>query len=169
MESRVHVTKEEGGVAVDPTKYRSIIRSLYYLINTRPYLEYAVGIMSRFMESPKECHFKAIKLILRYIKGTVNFGLFYQKGGDRKVLGYNDSSHGVDLDDRKGTTRIVFYYSRNLIIWCSSKQRTVALLSCEADFMAATEASCQALQLRNLLVDLTGLKVECVKIRVDNR
>lgn len=62
------------------------------------------------MEVPKETHFKAVKQILRYIKGTKNYGLVYKKGGDRKLVGYNDSSHGMDLDDRKGTTGTIFYF-----------------------------------------------------------
>ena len=154
---------------MNATEYRRLIGSLRYLIHTRPDLGYSVGVVSRYMESPKESHLKAVKQILRYVKGTVNYGLKYKKGGDGKVIGYSDSSHGMDQDDRRGTTGTVFYYSGNPITWSSQKQSTVALSSCEAEFMAATSAACQSLWLRSLLSDLTGSDAECVKLFVDNK
>ncbi|KAI3739706.1 hypothetical protein L2E82_30117 [Cichorium intybus] len=169
MEQRLGITKDEEGIPVDATNYRRIIGSLRYLTHRRPDISYSVGVVSRFMESPKESHLKAVKHILRYIKGTVDYGLVYKKGGDRKLVGFSDSSYGTDLDDRKGTTGTVFYFSGKIISWSSQKQQTVALSSCEAEFMATTEAACQALWLRSLLKDLTGWKEEIVKLYVDNR
>ncbi|KAM0001541.1 putative RNA-directed DNA polymerase [Helianthus debilis subsp. tardiflorus] len=168
MHHKLKLTKEGEGKEVDPTLYRRLIGSLRYLIHTRPDISYSVGVVSRFMEKPKENHLLAVKHILRYIKGSVHYGLKYRSGGDGKLLGYSDSSFGTDLVDRRGTTGTVFYLSNNLITWSSQKQRTVALSSCEAEFMVATEAACQALWLRNLVSELTGKKAECVKILVDN-
>ncbi|KAJ9561720.1 hypothetical protein OSB04_006880 [Centaurea solstitialis] len=162
MEPRLNLSEDEGGVPVNTTEYR-------YLVHTRPDLGYSVGVVSRYMEAPKESHLKAVKQILRYIKGTICYGLVYHKGGDGRLLGYRDSSHGADPDDCKGTSGMAFYFSGNLITWSSQKQRIVALSSCEAEFMAATSAACQALWLRNLLVDLTGWEAQCVKLCVDNK
>ncbi|XP_051120421.1 secreted RxLR effector protein 161-like [Andrographis paniculata] len=142
-------------------EYGRLIGSLRYITHTRPDLGYSEGVVSRYMASPKESHYKAVKQILRYIKGMMSYGLFYRKGGNGRLHGYSDCSHGMDLDDRKGTTGMTFYFSGNLITWCSQKQRTVALSSCEAEFKAATSAACQALWLRNLLVDLTGWEAQC--------
>lgn len=75
----------------------------------------------------------------------------------------------MDLDDRRGTTGTLFYFSDNLVTWSSQKQQTVALSSCEAEFMAATSAACQAVWLRNLLKDLTGWESSSVKLYVDNK
>ena len=110
-----------------------------------------------------------MKNILRYVKGTVHYGLIYKKGGNGKLIGYSDSSHGMDRNDGKGTTGTVFYLSGNPITWCSQKQRTVALSSCESEFMAATSAACQALWLRGLLKELTGWEVRSIKLLVDNK
>ncbi|KAJ0828650.1 putative RNA-directed DNA polymerase [Helianthus annuus] len=166
MTPKKKVTKDEDGEDVDPTLYRKIIGSLRYLIHTRPDLSYSVGAMSRFMQSPKQSHFAAVKQILRYVRGTVGYGLKYSGGGDGKLTGYSDSSFSTD--DGRGTTGMAFYYSNNLITWCSQKQKTVALSSCEAEFMAATSAACQALWLRNMISELIGREAQKVKLLVDN-
>ncbi|KAI3736061.1 hypothetical protein L6452_15593 [Arctium lappa] len=169
MEPKLNLTKDEKGVPVNATRYRRLIGSLRYLIHTRPDLGYPVGVVSRYMESPRESHLQAVKQILRYIKGTVNHGLVYRQGGNGELVGYNDNNHGMDRDDGKGTTGMAFYFSGNLITWCSQKQRTVALSSCESEFMAATSAACQALWLRSLLQDLISSEVKRVKLYVDNK
>ncbi|KAK9076273.1 hypothetical protein SSX86_004606 [Deinandra increscens subsp. villosa] len=168
MEHKLQLTKDDDGKPVDPTFYRQLIGSLRYLVHTRPDLGYSVGVVSRFMENPKETHLAAVKHILRYIKGTIYNGLIYEAGGDAKLVGYSDSSFGCDKEDGRSTTGTIFYYSGNVITWTSQKQRTVALSSCQAEYMAATEAACQALWLRNLLSEITGEQPPCVELRVDN-
>ncbi|GJS59773.1 uncharacterized mitochondrial protein-like protein [Tanacetum coccineum] len=107
------------------------------------------------------------KMILRYLKGITSFGIKYKRGNDMRLVGY--SSHNVDIDDGRSTTRHVFYLGTSPITWCSQKQTTVALSSCEAEFMAATAAACQAIWLRDLLAKVTGLERQKVIIRVDNK
>ncbi|XP_021979282.1 uncharacterized mitochondrial protein AtMg00810-like [Helianthus annuus] len=143
MNPKPQLTKDEAGKEVDPTEYRRIIGSLRYLIHTRPDLSYLVGVVSKFMQTPNESHYAAVKQIVRYLKGTTSYGLRYAKGGDGQLIGYSDSSHGTDVQDRRGTTGMAFYYSGNLITWASQKQQTVAQSSCEAEFMAAASAACQ--------------------------
>ncbi|KAD6453258.1 hypothetical protein E3N88_07963 [Mikania micrantha] len=168
MDQKLQLTKDESGKDVNATDYRRVIGSLIYLINTRPDLSFSVGVASKFMQSPKESHQNVVKQILRYLKGTVSYGLKYRKGGDGQLVGYSDSSHGTDIEDRRGTTGMAFYLSGNLITWSSQKQKTVALSSCEAEFMAATSAACEALWLRNLVADLTGNEAQKVVLLVDN-
>ncbi|KAD4586296.1 hypothetical protein E3N88_23897 [Mikania micrantha] len=168
MDPKLKLTKDEQGECVDSTEYRRLIGSLRYLLHTRPDLSYPVGVLSRYMEKPKISHYQAMKQVLRYVKGTSEYGLRYETGGDGRLIGYSDSSHASDLDDRKGTTGMVFYLGSNLITWVSQKQQTVALSSCEAEFMAATAAATQALWLRNLISDLLGEKPQQVVLLVDN-
>lgn len=78
MEPRQKLSKESKTPPVDPTYYLSIVGSLRYLIHTRPDICYAVGIVSRFMESPTSKHLAAVKHILRYVQGTINFGCSYR-------------------------------------------------------------------------------------------
>ncbi|KAD4179873.1 hypothetical protein E3N88_28464 [Mikania micrantha] len=82
---------------------------------------------------------------------------------------FSDSSLLADCDDGKGTTGLVFYFDDGPISWCSQKQPTVALSSCESEFMAATMAACQAIWLQGLLAEITGASEEMIIIRVDNK
>lgn len=76
----LHLTKTGATPGIDATSYRSIVGSLRYLVNTWPDLAYSVGYVSRFMEAPREEHMTAVKRILRYIAGTINWGVFYEEG-----------------------------------------------------------------------------------------
>ena len=127
-----------------------MIGCLRYLFHTRPDLAYSVGVASRFMEKPTVLHLKVVKQIFRYLKGTINFGLVYtQEGKDETLSGYSDSDLALDVVARKSTGGMVFYLNDNLVSWCSQKQKTVALSSCESEFMAATAAAKQNLWLRS--------------------
>ncbi|KAJ9567257.1 LOW QUALITY PROTEIN: hypothetical protein OSB04_003223 [Centaurea solstitialis] len=159
------LSKDEEGTPVNTTEYRSLIGSLQYLTLTRPDISFAVGMVSRYMESPT----KSFAGGKTHLKGMLHYGLKYRKGGDKELIGYSDSSHAGDLDDRRSTTGLVFYFSGTPIAWCSQKQKTVALSSCEAEFMVATVAACQAVWLRGLLTDLTGWAPKEVVLRVDNK
>lgn len=164
------LTKDEGGTMIDATQYKSLIGGLRYLVHTRPDIAYSVGIVSRYMERPTKVHMNAVKRILRYIKGTLQYGLIYSKEKEGNVLiGYSDSDLGGDLDDGKSTGGVVFYLDESIITWVSQKQRCVALSSCEAEFMAATSAACQGIWLRNVLTQITGEDMGPVTLCIDNR
>nr|GEY83615.1 ribonuclease H-like domain, reverse transcriptase, RNA-dependent DNA polymerase [Tanacetum cinerariifolium] len=162
------LVKAEDGNSVDATHYRSLIGSLKYLLHTRPDLSYSVGLLSRFMQDPKDHHLKAVKQVIRYIKVTKEHGIIYKKEGDCRIICYSDSSYGINTDQGKGTTGIVFYFGESPITWCTQKQPIVALSSCESEFMAATGAACQALWLKRLLSELTGWEEERITLKVDN-
>nr|GEZ19163.1 ribonuclease H-like domain, reverse transcriptase, RNA-dependent DNA polymerase [Tanacetum cinerariifolium] len=108
------------------------------------------------------------KQVIRYIKGTKEHGIIYKKEGGCKITGYSDSSYGINTNQRKGTTGIVFYFGESLITWCTQKQPIVELSSCELEFMAATGAACQALWLKRLLSELTGWEEKRITLKVDN-
>ncbi|XP_042755644.1 secreted RxLR effector protein 161-like [Lactuca sativa] len=154
---------------VNATLYRRLVGSLRYLVHTRPDISYNIRVMSRYMQYPKHNHYAVVKHILKYVKGTTEHGLVYRKGGDGKLIGYSDSSYSNDRGDGRGTTRVAYYYLGNLITWTSQKQKTVALSSCEAEYIAATAAACQGLWLRNLFSDLVGKKSQKVKLFIDNQ
>ena len=151
MEPKTHLHKDEKGHPVDASEYRRIIGCLRYLLHTRPDLSFAVGMASRFMERPTVMHHKAVKQTLRYLKGTMHYGLVYGRGGGaEEITGFTDSDMAGDMDDRKSTSGMAFYVNKCLVAWNSQKQKTVALSSCEAEFMAATAVACHALWLRSL-------------------
>ena len=171
MDSGLKLEKSERERDIDATGYRKIIGCFRYLLHTRPDLSYCVGVLSRYMQCPKESHGNAKKQCLRYLKGTTSYGLTFEKTRQNasKLIGYSDSSQNVDPDDGRSVTWHIFYLGRSPITWCSQKQDTVALSSCEAEFMAATEAARQAIWLQDLLGEITGAVYNKTVIRIDNR
>ncbi|KAL8087732.1 hypothetical protein AgCh_037766 [Apium graveolens] len=156
--------------SVNPTLFKSLVRSLRYLTFTRPDIMYAVGLVSRYMEKPKQDHFMAAKRILRYIKGTLDHGLFYTYSQDSKLVGYSDSDYGGDLDDGKSTSGYAFHIGSAIFSGSSKKQQTIALSTCEAEYMAAAAAcACQAMWLGYVLGKLNLVEEGPVKIYVDNK
>ncbi|XP_024014585.1 uncharacterized protein LOC112088509 [Eutrema salsugineum] len=146
MEFGLNMTKgQQRKPDIDATMDQRHIDCLRYLLHTRPDLSFAVGVLSRYMQAPKESHGRVMKQILRYIQGTLAYSLKFKKGGSKKLIGYSDSSHNVDPDGGRSTTGHVFYFGDTPISWCSQKQDRVPLSSCEAEFMAATEADKQAI------------------------
>nr|GEV78412.1 ribonuclease H-like domain, reverse transcriptase, RNA-dependent DNA polymerase [Tanacetum cinerariifolium]GEX67949.1 ribonuclease H-like domain, reverse transcriptase, RNA-dependent DNA polymerase [Tanacetum cinerariifolium]GEX96225.1 ribonuclease H-like domain, reverse transcriptase, RNA-dependent DNA polymerase [Tanacetum cinerariifolium] len=115
MDSGTRLTKVTEGTMVNSTEYRSLIGCLRYLLHTRPDLSYSVGLLSCFMQEPREKHMKAIRQVLRYIKGTKGYGITYMHNEGNKIHGFNDSSYGVNTQEGKGTTKIIFYYGESPI------------------------------------------------------
>lgn len=137
--------KAEDEKTIDKTFYKQMVRCLMYATDTRPDIMYSVSQVSRFMENPRELHLLAIKRILHYLKGTNNFGLFYQKGGNKELTGYTDNGYTSDVEDRKCTFRYVFMMSMAAISWSSKKQLVVSLSTIEASFIVAATNSCHAI------------------------
>jgi hypothetical protein len=170
MEERLRLSRDSTAEEVDATLYNRIVGSLRYLIHTRPDLTYAVGYVSRFLERPTEEHLQAVKKILRYIAGTLQYGLRYgRRTGTTRLVGYCDSDLAGDIDTRKSTTGALFFLGKSLVSWQSLKQRVVALSSCEAEYIAATTAATQAIWMARLLGELLGRKLEVVELKVDSK
>lgn len=168
MENRLKLTKNTGEI-VEATKYRSIIGSLRCLVNTRPDIAYAVGVVSRFMEAPVKEHWATVKQILRYLKGTLGHGCTFRAGRGDTLVGFSDSDHAGDPNDRKSTTGLVFFLGDSVITWSSQKQKIVAMSSCEAEYIAAATTATQAVWLSRLVAEMLSGEVQKVKMRVDNK
>lgn len=170
MEERLKLSRDSTAEEVDTTEYRRIVGSLRYLVHTRPDLAFAVGYVSRFMQRPTAEHQQAVKRILRYVAGTSDYGLHYPRcPGAEHFIGYSDSDLAGDIDTSKSTTGTMFFLRMCLVSWQSVKQQVVALSSCEAEYIAATTASTQALWLARLLGDLLGKEAQAVELRVDSK
>jgi len=127
MEQNSKLLPGRPDLAKDVTKFRSIVGSLRYLVNTRPDIAFSVGMVSRFMESPTTEHWAAIKRIVRYVAGTSEYGCRFvsRTFANLKLLGYSDSDHAGDLEKRKSTSGVVFFLNGNVVTWTSQKQRVV--------------------------------------------
>ncbi|KAG7547780.1 Reverse transcriptase RNA-dependent DNA polymerase [Arabidopsis suecica] len=96
MEMGLSLSKAEDEKEIDATSYRKNVGCLRYLLHTRPYLSFCVGILSRYMQSPRESHGAAMKQVLRYLKGTTSLGLCFERMSLPKLIGYSDSSHNIE-------------------------------------------------------------------------
>ncbi|OIT28784.1 retrovirus-related pol polyprotein from transposon tnt 1-94, partial [Nicotiana attenuata] len=169
MNQKEKLRKDDGAEKVDESYFRSIIGCLMYLTATRPDILYAVSVLSRFMHCPSEVHLKAAKRVVRYIKGTINYGVKFHRSRNMELFGYSDSDWGGSLDDMKSTSGYCFSLGSRMFSWCSKKQDTVAQSTAQAEFVAATAAVNQALWLREILVDLHMEPRKSTEVFVDNQ
>eukprot|EP00253_Pinus_taeda_P033053 PITA_33053 len=153
---------------VDPFLYRQLIGSLMYLVNTRPYICYVVNTLSQVMVEPNRAHWVATKHVLRYILGTIEHGILYTRGNDIKLSGFTDADWTGSSVNRKNTTGYGFNIGSGMTSWCSRKQKSVAMSSAEAEYMAASTTSCEAIWLRKLLANLFRGRMEATRIMCDN-
>ena len=140
------------------------------MTHTRPDLLYSVDLLSRYMETPTSDHLSVADRILRYVKGTLDFGLIYLKFQIQDALvGYSESDFAGNVDDGRSTSGHVFFMGSSIVSWGSMKQKTEALSSCEAEYIAATLATCQGVSLHRLISELKGVQQMPMKLLVDNK
>ncbi|GKU93862.1 hypothetical protein SLEP1_g7421 [Rubroshorea leprosula] len=154
IELGLKLVRNPGGMEINSTLYKQIVGSLMYLTATRLDIMHAVSLISRYMNCPKEVHLLATKRILRYLQGTVEYGLFYENGEKSNLFGFTDSDFARDLDDRKSTSGYVFIMGTTAISWTSREQSIVTLSTTEAEFVAATTCDFQAIWLRKVPEEL---------------
>ncbi|CAI8599383.1 unnamed protein product [Vicia faba] len=106
---------------VDATSYKQLVGCLMYLTVTRPDMMYVVCLISRFMDKPREEHMQITKRVLRYLRGTLDFGLFYKRESDSIPKVYTDSDYAGVIDDMKCMSGYVFLLSKAIVCWSSRK------------------------------------------------
>ncbi|XP_014499939.1 uncharacterized protein LOC106760988 [Vigna radiata var. radiata] len=168
----IRLEKDPEEDVVDPTEYRRMVGSLRYLCNTRPDISFSVGLVSRYMQNPRLSHLNAIKRILRYLKGTSCYGILLPRcgsGEEVRVTAYTDTDWCGDKSDRRSTVGYVFFLNGAPISWNSMKEPVVALSSCEAEYIAVCEATCQAAWISSLMKELKIEGGEKIRLLVDNK
>ncbi|CAJ2642245.1 unnamed protein product [Trifolium pratense] len=121
----------------------------------------------KYMERPTEIHLAAVKRIMRYLKGTLELGIWYRRNEKLTLVGWSDSDYAGDLDDRKSTSGYVYMLGSSAVSWSSKKKAIVTLSTTEAEFVAAASCACQGIWLRRILAELGQLQ-ECTIIKCDN-
>lgn len=162
------IDMDDGGERVDETFYKQIIGSLMYITNTRPDLQFSVSLLSRFMSKPTQLHVQAAKRVLRYLRGTVDFGIWYKRGGSGEIQVYTDSDFAGDVESRKSTSGYVFLMDDAAVAWLSKKQPIVTLSTTEAEYVAASICACQAVWFKRVLEELGHRVREGTIIWCDN-
>jgi hypothetical protein len=162
----LHSSKSE---LVDPTLYRHLIDSLMYLVNTRPDICFVVNSLSQFMVEPRRVDWVVVKHVLRCLKGTVDYGLDYERGDGVRSIGYTESDWAGCVVDRKSTSGCYFRLGSTIVSWFSRTQKSVDLSYAKAEYMATNQASCEAIWLRKLLVGIFGVQMRPTVIYCDNQ
>ena len=151
--------------------YQSAIGSLMWpAVHTRPDISYSVGVLSRYCSNPGPTHIQLVKQIFRYLAGTLTIGLTFSAASLDELIGYTDSDWAGTVDGRKSTGGYVWMLSGCPISHQSKQQPTVALSSCEAEYMAITEAGKEALWCSRFLEALGHRRPDqLADLRADNK
>ena len=154
----------------DISLYQQAIGCLTYAATTtRPDIAAAVSCLSQYMSRPSTEHWIGVKRVLRYLRGTSNYGLRFAACTVNELVGYSDSDWAGDVDTRRSTSGYSFFLGASLISWSSKRQPTVAKSSTEAEYVALSAAAQEAIWLRRLLIDLRSPSVHPTVINEDNQ
>ena len=121
INSILNLLSNESSELVDMTQYIQIIRSLMYLTNTRPNICFVVNTLSQFLVKPRWVHLIAAKHVMRYLKGTIDLGLYYGRDHDYKLYGYTDLDWVGSSTVRKRTSCGCYCLGSAMISWFSKK------------------------------------------------
>lgn len=136
--------------------YREAIGSLLYLsVVSRPDLTYTVNVLSQVLENPLVKHWNMVKRVFKYLKGTLQLGILYDSNSNRELEAFSDADYAGDIATRRSTSGSVFKYCGGAIAWTSAKQRSVALSTTEAEFVAASEATKELIWLKRLFSEIS--------------
>ena len=167
------------------TRYRSVIMKLSYLAQqTRADLMYAVNVLAQYQEKPTDNEWKAMVHILRYLKGTWDFGLYYrtQSNDDKLSLitnkdifpssrepeGYADASFANE-ENRKSRSGYLFFMAGAIVTWCSKKQPVISVSSTESELYSLSESTREGIWIRRLLKELQQNLPKATMMNQDNR
>jgi len=111
----VKLSVDERDLVEDTTMYRHIVGSLIYMTITRPNLSYAVGVVSQFMQTPQKPHLDAMRCILKYIKHTLQCGIFYEAKSQLQVHGYTDANWAGSVSNKRSTSGFMFFFGSGVV------------------------------------------------------
>ncbi|KAI5337779.1 hypothetical protein L3X38_017050 [Prunus dulcis] len=160
--------REDGSDPADESLFRKIVGSLLYLTATRPDIMFSACLLARFMHNPSKMHYGAAKRVLRYIQGTIDYGIEYVTGKSALLVGYCDSDWSGSEEDMKSTSGYAFSFGSGAFSWASVKQHSVALSTAEAEYVSAAEATSQAIWLRFVLEDFGEEQTTATTVFCDN-
>ncbi|GKC03677.1 retrovirus-related pol polyprotein from transposon TNT 1-94 [Tanacetum coccineum] len=145
MVEKSKLDEDTQGKAVDPTHYRGMVGTLMYLTSSRPDLVYDVCMCARYQARPTEKHLHAVKRIFRYLRGTVNRGLWYSKDSAIALTAFADADHAGCQDTRRSTSGSMQLLGDRLVSWSSKRQKSAAISSTEAEYIPLSGCCAQVL------------------------
>ncbi|GJS35358.1 retrovirus-related pol polyprotein from transposon TNT 1-94 [Tanacetum coccineum] len=145
MVEKSKLDEDKEGKAVDPSHYHGMIGTLLYLTASRPDLQFAICMCARYQARPTEKHLNAVKRIFRYLKGTVHRGLWYPKDSSIALTAFADADHAGCQDTCRSTSGSIQLLGDRLVSWSSKRQKSIAISSTEAEYIALSGCCAQVL------------------------
>ncbi|GJS59041.1 retrovirus-related pol polyprotein from transposon TNT 1-94 [Tanacetum coccineum] len=167
MVEKSKLDEDAQGTAVDPTHYRRMIGTLMYL-TARPDLTFVVCMCARYQAKTTEKHLHAMKRIFKYLRKTVNRGLWYPKDSSIALIAYADADYAGCQDTRRSTSGCMQLLGDKLVSWSSKRQKSTAISSTEAEYIALSGCCAQVLWMRSQLTDY-GLGFNKIPMYCDNK
>lgn len=158
-------SKEE----VNATICRKLVISLMYPMNTRLDMCYAVNQLRKAMVRPTKLYWKASKHVLRYLRGTTKYGLWFRQAEGVRLQGFTNSYWVRSPSNKKSTSGVIFNIGSTTLSWYNRKQRSVSLSSTEVEYIVASQATCQEIWTRKVLVGLFSQEMDLTMIYCDNQ
>ncbi|GJX95157.1 retrovirus-related pol polyprotein from transposon TNT 1-94 [Tanacetum coccineum] len=168
MVEKSKLDEDKEGKAVDLSHYRSMIGTLLYLTASRPDLQFVICMCARYQARPTEKHLHAVKRIFRYLKGIVNWGLWYLKDSSITLTAFADADHADCQDTRRSTSGSMQFLGDRLVSWSSKRQKSFAISSTETEKIAMSGSFAQILWMRSQLTDY-GLGFNKIPMYCDNK
>ncbi|WVZ82160.1 hypothetical protein U9M48_029453 [Paspalum notatum var. saurae] len=168
VDTQTKLSEDAGPPVADPTAYRSLAGALQYLTFTRPDITYAVQQVCLHMHDPREPHLTALKPLLRYLRGTVDYGLLLHRSSSADLVVYTDADWAGCPDTRRSTSGYTVFLGGNLVSWSSKWQPVVSRSSAEAEYRAVANGVAEASWLRQLLTKLHSPLAKSTLVYCDN-
>jgi hypothetical protein len=168
VDLKAKLAVDSGPPVRDPSRFRSIAGALQYLTFTRPDIAYAVQQVCLYMHDPRESHLAAMKRILRYLRGTPDYGLLLRRSRSADLVVYTDADWAGCPDTRRSTSGYAVFLGDNLVSWSAKRQTVVSRSSAEAEYRAVANGVAEATWLRQLLLELQAPPSQCTLVYCDN-
>ncbi|XP_071687662.1 secreted RxLR effector protein 161-like [Rutidosis leptorrhynchoides] len=162
------LSSNAGAPVEDPTKYRSLAGALKYLTFTRPGISYAVQQVCLHMHDLREPHMHALRHIIRYLQGTLHYGLQLYKSPSRRLVAYTDADWAGCPDTRRSTSGYCVYLGDNLVSWSSKRQPTLSRSTAEVEYRGVANVVSDTCWIRNLSLELHCPIPKCTLVFCEN-
>nr|GEV06138.1 uncharacterized mitochondrial protein AtMg00810-like [Tanacetum cinerariifolium] len=168
MVEKSKLDEDKEGKAIDLSHYHGMIGTLLYLTTSRPDLQFSICMCARYQARPTEKHLHAVERIIQYLRGTVNRGLWYQKDSLIALTAFADADHAGCQDTRRSTYGSLQFLRDRLISWSSKSQKSAAISSMKAEYIALSGCCAQILWMRLQVTDY-GLGFNKILMYCDNK
>ena len=145
------LSKNDDSTKFNQTMYISMIGKLQCVVHRRSDIALEIGLVARFSANPRENHLMEVKRIMRYLKGTDDYGLYYKRSDKFELNAYTNADWGGNIDDRKSTSGGALFLGKRLVTWTSKKQTFTSQSTAEAEYVAAAINCTNIVCLKHLL------------------